>query len=220
MRRHNLILSCIVPGLIAAGITGCQAPPTPAPVIVYGDSLTVQSETAATAIHPKEDVIWRAENGTALCDWVTQAKKDAATLHPQRIVLAFVGNSATCAKAWAEGGDPAATAVYEKALREFRDIWPHTSITVVLPPACHNVKPPYFWPFAGSPMLTAMYRTVGHELGMTINTRADDWLTPHHVYRSMGPAFLSTRRVQLRTSEGVHLTAAGTAWYGAALLAG
>jgi hypothetical protein len=53
---------------------------------------------------------------------------------------------------------------------------------------------------------------------MTINTRADDWLTPGHLYTATRTAYPHGPPVLVRLSDGVHLTRAGELWYGAALL--
>jgi hypothetical protein len=63
-----------------------------------------------------------------------------------------------------------------------------------------------------------MYKSVGPTLGMSINTDADNWLTPGHVFRWTGPRFLFGPIVRLR-SDGIHLTPDGQIWYGLALLA-
>ena len=55
---------------------------------------------------------------------------------------------------------------------------------------------------------------------MAINTFADDWLTPGHVFAQRRRAFLNGPLVNVRLPDGVHLTTAGEIWYGLALLAG
>jgi hypothetical protein len=52
---------------------------------------------------------------------------------------------------------------------------------------------------------------------MYVNTDADTWLTPGHVFEQYRPDFVTGRLVDVRLSDGVHLTAAGALWYGAAL---
>ncbi len=189
-------------------------------VVVYGDSLTVQSESAARSLHPgnREHVVFHAAGGTAMCDWVARAAFDAVALHPQRVVLAFTGNTASCAAAaFRIGGVSGATALYEESLREMRATFPHVPITIVIPPAMHNL-PDGWYPFNGDAALVAMYKRVGAELHMRINTRADDWLTPGHVFTATRPAYPDGPPVLVRLSDGVHLTPAGERWYGAALL--
>jgi hypothetical protein len=189
-------------------------------VVVYGDSLTVQSESSARSLHRglPDDVVFRARGGTALCDWITTASVDRVALAPKRVVLAFTGNTASCAAAaFREGGVAGVTALYEQSLRQMRAIYPRVPITLVIPPAMHNL--PHGWyPFNGNPALVAMYERVGGQLSMTINTRADDWLTPGHVFTATRPAYPHGPLVQVRLSDGVHLTPAGELWYGAALL--
>jgi hypothetical protein len=189
-------------------------------VIVYGDSLTVQSEADARTLHPHlaDRVVFRARAGTAMCDWIEQARYDQLALQPRKVVLAFTGNTASCVIAtFLSGGVPATTALYEQSLRQMRQIFAKQQITVVIPPAMRNL--PHGWfPYNGNPALVAMYKRVGAELGMRINTKADDTLTPGHVYTSTRPAYPDGPPVRVRLSDGVHLTPEGELWYGAALL--
>jgi hypothetical protein len=204
--------------LVAIGVL---APGPSRPVlIVYGDSLTVQSESAALKLHPHLDarVVFRAAGGTAMCDWIAQARYDRLALDPKKVVLAFTGNTATCAAAaFLHGGVPATTALYEHSLRQMGKIFSKQEVSLVIPPAMHNL-PHGFYPYNGNPALVAMYKRVGAELGMSINTEANDTLTPGHVFTSIRPAYPDGPPVTVRLSDGVHLTPAGELWYGAALL--
>jgi hypothetical protein len=162
--------------------------------------------------------VLRAKAGTAMCDWVSRAGIDRVALHPARVVLAFTGNTATCArKAFARGGARGATALYETSLREMRAAFPTEPVTILVPPAMHNLPNGWF-PFNGDAHLVAMYERVGHALHMQVNTDADTWLTPGHVYQQKRPAFPRGRLVDVRMSDGVHLTQQGALYYGAALL--
>ena len=210
----------IIGGLLVLLLHWAFVPDAKPLVIVYGDSLTVQSEADARQLHDgsKERVVFHARGGTAMCDWVARAGYDHLTLDPDRVVLAFTGNTASCASAaFRSGGAAGATALYEKSLREMRAIYPTEPITILIPPAMRNL--PHGWyPFNGSPELVAMYERVGAELHMTINTRADDSLTPGHVFTQMRPSYPNGPLVDVRLSDGIHLTPAGELWYGAALL--
>ena len=211
-------------GVALLGLAVCVAACTPAhntspTVIVYGDSLTVESESAALKIYrsTKQNVIFRAQVGTAMCDWILQALTDSKTLHPDRIVLAFTGNTASCAaKAFVTEGTAAEISLYAHSLRQMRTIFPTQQITVVIPPAMQNRTG--WFPFNGNPGLVSMYEQVGAQLHMTINHDADDSLTPGHVFQQSRPAYPHGKPVVVRTSDGVHLTPAGALWYGAALL--
>jgi hypothetical protein len=214
----KIILVALVLLVTISWIVAPKAKPL---VIVYGDSLTVQSESDARSLHHGDGdrVIFRARGGTAMCDWTGPARFDLASLHPSRVVLAFTGNTASCAAAaFRSGGAAGATALYETSLRQMRSIFAEVPITLVIPPAMHNL-PQGWYPFNGNAELVAMYKRVGTQLGMTINTRADDTLTPGHVFTAIRPAFPNGPLVNVRLSDGVHLTPAGELWYGAALLA-
>jgi hypothetical protein len=216
----------VVPSVMLAALTllvllSWVLQPKPKPVVVvYGDSLTVQSEASVRSMHhgAHERIVFRARGGTAMCDWIDQAFFDRETLHPERVILAFTGNTASCAAAaFHTGGVAGATALYEQSLRQMRSIYADVPVTLVIPPAMHNL-PQGWYPYNGNPALVAMYQRVGTQLGMSINSRADDYLTPGHVFTTTRPAYPHGQPVAVRLSDGVHLTPAGELWYAAALL--
>jgi hypothetical protein len=203
-------------GIVIALLTRGPSGPV---LLVYGDSLTVQSKHDAHQIagEPKHHVIFRAKGGTALCDWIAQAKKDSKSKRPVRVVLAFTGNSATCVNtAYRQGGASAAVGVYEQSLRQMRAIFPGIPITILIPPAMHDRVG--WYPLNGDPRLVAMYERVGPQLNMYLNTDAESWLTPGHVFVEQRPDLTTGKLVDVRLSDGIHLTPAGERIYGAALL--
>lgn len=85
--------------LVAAS---CQpAPPLPPPptVVVYGDSLTMESrieiQRRLEATRPGWRVVVRAFGGTAQCDWHPRMADDSEALTPKVVMLAFTGNNFT-----------------------------------------------------------------------------------------------------------------------------
>jgi hypothetical protein len=210
------VVAIVLP--LAIVVAWLRSGPSGPAVVIYGDSLTVQSKHDAHLLagDPAERIVFRAKAGTALCDWLKKAAKDSRGLKPRRVVLALTGNTATCARASFEKGGAAATiALYEQSLRQMRAIFPAVPITIVIPPAMHDQVG--WYPLNGDPRLVAMYERVGPELHMYVNTDADTWLTPGHVFEQYRPDFVTGRLVDVRLSDGVHLTAAGALWYGAAL---
>jgi hypothetical protein len=188
--RARIVPTAMLVALTLLVLISWLLSPKPRPVVVvYGDSLTVQSESDVRSLHRTSG---------------------------EHIV--FTGNTASCAAAaFRTGGVAGATALYERSLREMRAIFPRLPITLVIPPAMHNL--PHGWyPYNGNAGLVAMYKRVGAQLHMTINTLADDWLTPGHVFTATRPAYPHGPPVLVRLSDGVHLTDAGELWYGAALL--
>jgi hypothetical protein len=200
---------------------------TPAPsanaiptVLVYGDSLTVESETATRFLYPAERFVFRAEGGAGMCDYAPSAASDRQKWHPARVVLAFTGNVSNCSLAAFKSG--LLTGVvdnYEAALRTFRRAFQDLPITVISPPAMNSASPTYppWFPLNGNPAFGAMYQRVCRSLGMTYSLAADRSLTPGHVFRFSGPRFVNGPTVPLRLSDGIHLTPEGSAWYGAAI---
>ena len=189
-------------------------------VVIYGDSLTVESEGAVKRLArgTSAKVVFRAFGGTAMCDWTAQAARDRVALHPQRVILAFTGNTASCVAAdYRALGTEGAVANYQRALTRMRSIYPTESMTVVLAPAM-NELPTGWFPFNGNPALNAMYRRTASELHITVDPEADNALTPRHVFAWMRPLTPGGRPVLVRLSDGVHLTPDGALLYGRALL--
>lgn len=189
-------------------------------VVIYGDSLTVEAEPAVEQLarSSSERVVFRAYGGTAMCDWTAQAARDKVALHPQKVVLAFTGNTASCVSSdFLAHGIPGAVGNYERALTRMRSIYSTESMVVVLAPAMNNLPSGWF-PFNGSPALNAMYRQVGNELHISVDSAADNLLTPNHVFSRTRPLTPGGPPVVVRLGDGVHLTTAGAQLYGRALL--
>lgn len=215
--RLYVLFALVIP--LALFIAVLNSGPPRKVLVIYGDSLTVQSESAAHQVVGAPDfrVVFRARGGTALCDWVKQAAEDAVFLQPKRVVIAFTGNTATCVKAtYVRYGAAAAVALYEKSLKRLRAIYPAVPITIVIPPAVHDRVG--WYPLNGDRRLVAMYERVGAQLHMYINKDADNWLTPGHVFAQLRPDLATGKMVNVRLSDGIHLTPAGARWYAAALL--
>ncbi len=78
-------------------------------VAIYGDSMQWEAEPwIAAALHRMSDpprIIVHAVPGLAICDFLGQMKSDAATYHPQAVLILFIGNWFTkcMAASWAKG---------------------------------------------------------------------------------------------------------------------
>jgi hypothetical protein len=66
-------------------------------VVFYGDSLgwEARNDLAFTLTAAGADVQTRTMGGTALCDFLPVMQQDAATLHPDAVVIEFSGNAMT-----------------------------------------------------------------------------------------------------------------------------
>jgi len=65
-------------------------------LLVYGDSLALESREAITAaIGPGWLTEYRVYGGTAPCDWSTNASRDIRAFRPDVVVAAFAGNTLT-----------------------------------------------------------------------------------------------------------------------------
>ena len=204
--------------LAGVSLTACQ-PTTHKDVLVYGDSLTVNAQTANGLLLPGRLVGVRAKSGTALCDWVPTMAADRAIYHPETVVIALAGNIITCvADDWRLHGAAGAIANYERALRAVRVAYPTEKIIVVGPPASHDLTGRI--PFVGNSQLSAMYRRVAPQIQATYSSAADDALTPGHVFTWTRPPLgcPTCQPVRVRNLDGVHLTTAGGKMPGAALL--
>jgi hypothetical protein len=86
-------------------------------VVLYGDSLAWQSRdffAAALAGAGITQVTTRTFGGTAICDWFPQMRADAASLHPDAVVVEFSGNALTRCMRALDGSALAGAAYFEK----------------------------------------------------------------------------------------------------------
>ena len=216
-------LRLLVPGLLAALLLGAVASCTPAPpkptLLVYGDSLTVISEPAVDYLYSsKYTIVFRAEGGSAMCDFSGEAAVDRAVYHPSRVVLAFTGNNHTCvANDYKKAGTAGFLANYSRSLTQFHSAFAGLPISVVASPAMHSLWPADWFPENGDPALNDLYKTLCAQEGMTYNAAADNSLSPGHVFAWKRPRFVGGPMVEVRSGDGVHLVPDGELWYAAAL---
>jgi hypothetical protein len=219
--RSIRLLALAMVGVLGL-LLGC-VPAKPKPtLLIYGDSLTVLAEPAITYLYSsKYNVVFRAAGGTAMCDWAPYAAADRIIYKPAQVVLAFTGNVDDCVDADFQRSQLAGVVSnYELNLRLFAQSYAGLPIKVVAPPAMNNTSPTYagWFPYNGNPALLAMYAQVCAQLGLTYSAAADDGLTPGHVYTAMRPAYgTKAPLVTVRTTDGIHLTPAGTIYYAHAL---
>jgi hypothetical protein len=208
----------------AVGLGGCIPAPAKPTVLIYGDSLTVLSEPAVSFLSAvsggKYTVVFRAEGGTAMCDWAGATARDRLTYKPVRVVLAFTGNVDGCVKAdYKASKINGVVANYDHSLREIARNYSGIPVTVIASPAMDNLHGASWYPENGNPTINAMYKADSLQLGLRYSTVADDTLTPGHVYTAYRPAYgTKAPLVQVRAGDGVHLTPAGTVYYAEALL--
>jgi lysophospholipase L1-like esterase len=189
-------------------------------LLIYGDSLTVLSEGAVNLLYgAKYRLVFRAQGGTSICDWTAHAAQDRAEYRPDRVVIAFTGNAASCSIADLRRGVPAWIANYRRSLLTMRSVFAGLPISVVASPAVLRPQPAGSWyPANGNPLLNQMYAQTCAEYAMHYNTAADDLLTPGHVFHWTRPAFPGNGpAVTVRAPDGVHVTPAGALYYAAAL---
>jgi hypothetical protein len=92
-------------------------PPAARRVVLYGDSLAWQAQgffTAALAGAGITQVATRTYGGTAICDWFADMRADAATLHPDAVVVEFSGNAFTPCMHALDGSPLRGAAYFEK----------------------------------------------------------------------------------------------------------
>jgi hypothetical protein len=120
-------------GVAAVTLIGCVPAPAPGPVIVYGDSLTLE---AAPYL---QGLVVRARGGTAPCDWWWSMPYDAAHYQPRRVLVAFTGNLITpCTARWADR-----LTAYRAMLAELARRWPSTPVTLIGGPDSTTGTYPY-----------------------------------------------------------------------------
>jgi hypothetical protein len=81
----------------AAGLAACNIPPPSQPpkVILYGDSLSVESQqyfVDRLQQGGKAEAIVRAQVGTAICDWFDEMEADVQNIRPTAVLIEFAGN--------------------------------------------------------------------------------------------------------------------------------
>lgn len=205
----------------AIGLGGCTPPPARPTLLIYGDSLTVLSEPAVNFLSSgKYTIVFRAQGGTAMCDWSNATASDRVRFKPSRVVLAFTGNVDGCDRTdYQATGITGVVANYDRSLREIARNFSGIPVTVVASPAMDNTIVPTWYPMNGNPAINAMYKAASLQLGLRFSTVADDTLTPGHVYTVDRPAYgTKVPLVRVRAADGVHLTPEGTVYYAEALL--
>ena len=116
--RARVVLATMA--LAASSILATPALATNQPTVeVYGDSMQSQAypyiwfDVQQMSSPPK--LIEHAWPGFAVCDFLTQMQKDATTIHPEAVLLLFVGNKSTsCISSAANTSDAAVAAQYAK----------------------------------------------------------------------------------------------------------
>jgi hypothetical protein len=92
-------------------------PPAVRRVVLYGDSLAWQAQdffTAALAGAGITQVTPRTFGGTAICDWFSAMRADAAALRPDAVVVEFSGNALTPCMRALDGSALTGAAYFEK----------------------------------------------------------------------------------------------------------
>ena len=148
------LLATLLSGVLLV-LTGCSPTPPAKPVLlVFGDSVTVLSESQAQfLLGGKYTLVFRAMGGSALCDWIPESAFDKAYYRPSRVVIAFTGNnlSPCAAHAYAAGGEPGLIANYRTALQQMHSAFTATPMTVLAAPASRPATPGHPAPPNGDP---------------------------------------------------------------------
>jgi hypothetical protein len=97
-RERRRILAVVAGVLLAAaGLAACNIPPPSQPpkVILYGDSLSVESQQFFKDRLQQNGIaqaIVRAGTGTAICDWFDEMEADVQNIRPTAVLIEFAGN--------------------------------------------------------------------------------------------------------------------------------
>jgi hypothetical protein len=84
--------------------------------LLYGDSLAAESQASFVAALASAGITntGRTFGGTAICDWFSQMRHDAAGMHPDAVVVEFSGNALTPCMRAANGTALSVTAYFHK----------------------------------------------------------------------------------------------------------
>jgi len=191
-------------------------------IVVYGDSLTdesqLQIESSMTAAQPDARVVVRAHRGTAICDWFDSMRHDAA-LHADLVVLEFAGNVfTTCMVDRADSKRELIASYREDAARAVdivRDGRRDTRIVFVATPRA-STRPLT----TGPNPLDAAYREVASRNdGVTFDLAPERALADHRsslgngsVFPAAMPCLADERgrsdcvdgRIEVRAADGIH----------------
>lgn len=90
------VLQCRPEGQTFAWHTVAERADANPTVLVYGDSIAEESQSALTAaLGPGWNAVYRVYGGTAPCDWTTWAARDIRAFRPAIVITSFVGNNIT-----------------------------------------------------------------------------------------------------------------------------
>ena len=167
--RSRRLLAGIAVVVGAAGLAACNIPPPSQPpkVILYGDSLSVESgqyfKERLEAGGIAQGVV-RAGTNTAICDWFDEMEADVQNIRPTAVLIQFTGNPAPACV----GGQDALTKYREDAERTvgiFNSQGVHT----------YFVSPPKQVPVGSSaPENPDPWREMYFQLALDNNTRFAD----------------------------------------------
>jgi lysophospholipase L1-like esterase len=197
-------------------------------VAVVGDSFMEQSrdQFLAHTTDRKEEAQVSALGGTGVCDWNDQLD-EILDERPKALVLSFAGNDLTpCMKRTAAASTPDQTAAeyaedLDSWVSRFRAVSPRTQIYLVMPPP---VAKPEFE--ANAAAMRAMYqRFVATHPKITLVDVSPE-LGPDHRFHTDLPCESWEQQscapggtIELRKTDGIHLTPAGGERYARAILA-
>lgn len=197
-------------------------------VAVVGDSFMEQARDqflAHTADRNAEAEV-SALGGTGVCDWNDQLD-EILDERPRALVLSFAGNDLTpCMKRTAAASTPDQTAAeYADDLdgwaARFRAVSPRTQIYLVMPPP---VAKPEFE--ANAAAMRAMYQRFAATHPGTTLVDVSPELGPDHRFHAALPCESwetatcgANGTIELRKTDGIHLTPAGGERYARAVLA-
>jgi hypothetical protein len=117
--------------LVLAACTPFPPPSQPPKVILYGDSLSVESWDTFKLVIENHGVAVaenRTMGGTAICDWFDEMEADKEAILPSAVVLEFVGNTQPACMNGLTG--QAALEKYGADLQHAIDIWKPRGVKV------------------------------------------------------------------------------------------
>lgn len=125
LRRNPLTLAGFpaLLAVVASVLAACSPPPAPAGrSLLYGDSIAFESQAQLKA----QGIQVKSFGGVAICDWLPDMRREAATRTVRRVYLEFVGNYFTsCVR-----GRPQVAAYQQDAATAVR-LWRAAGVRVI-----------------------------------------------------------------------------------------
>ena len=186
-------------GLLAAGCFAPQpVPSTSVKWLVYGDSLSAQSQSYLASYGTVGD---RFFGGTAPCNWLSNLNSDAGAFAPHQVLLQFIGNLPSCIN----GRDP--QTAYTDDLTTLATFWTGRGVPVVMVISPETPTDDFAWARQAELTVAANLGLPVNEAGQAVMVNgAFTYFLPclSHETVTQGCGSEVANQIRVRDAGGVH----------------